>query len=224
MFARAFSRFASLAAPAPQRGWNAFVLPSRHFATAAGGANPFKNQLLLTLSSPSEAIYVRTPVRSVTVPGSEGAMTMTNGHSQTVARLKAGEIIVRKGETGDEVERFFLSDGFVLFKRQSRGRQRMLHSRGSGCRGRPRQHARQRERGNGSPRAPSAGCWCDRRMDQGANAPRARTAVLRHSCSSVTTDQNAGARPNSSPSRRKCLHCLNSVRASVLELTCNSFE
>ncbi|EPR62177.1 putative ATP synthase [Toxoplasma gondii TgCatPRC2] len=116
MFARAFSRFASLAAPAPQRGWNAFVLPSRHFATAAGGANPFKNQLLLTLSSPSEAIYVRTPVRSVTVPGSEGAMTMTNGHSQTVARLKAGEIIVRKGETGDEVERFFLSDGFVLFK------------------------------------------------------------------------------------------------------------
>ncbi|CBZ54251.1 putative ATP synthase [Neospora caninum Liverpool] len=118
MFARAFSRFASLAAPQGVR--NALGLPSRHFSTGTGNANPFKNQLLLTLSSPSEAIYVRTPVRSVTVPGSEGAMTMTNGHSQTVARLKAGEIIVRKGESGDDVERFFLSDGFVLFKRQVR--------------------------------------------------------------------------------------------------------
>lgn len=41
---------------------------------------------------------------------------MTNGHSQTVARLKAGEVIVRKGDSGDDIERFFLSDGFVLFK------------------------------------------------------------------------------------------------------------
>nr|CEL68955.1 TPA: ATP synthase, putative [Neospora caninum Liverpool] len=190
MFARAFSRFASLAAPQGVR--NALGLPSRHFSTGTGNANPFKNQLLLTLSSPSEAIYVRTPVRSVTVPGSEGAMTMTNGHSQTVARLKAGEIIVRKGESGDDVERFFLSDGFVLFKRQSRRRQRMLHGGGSGCRDRSCQHARQRERGNGLARAPPTGRWRDRRMDQGANAPRARASVLRHSSSSVNVQDVRG--------------------------------
>lgn len=44
-------------------------------------------------------------------------MTLTNGHSQTVARLKAGEVVVRRGDNGDDVEKFFLSDGFVVFRR-----------------------------------------------------------------------------------------------------------
>ncbi|PHJ24515.1 atp synthase [Cystoisospora suis] len=101
--------------PLPATSLSAFG-SFRVFSTSSQKATLHKNQLLLTLSSPSESIFVRSPIRSVTVPGSEGAMTLTNGHSQTVARLKAGEVIVRKVDSGDEVEKFFLSDGFVIFK------------------------------------------------------------------------------------------------------------
>lgn len=72
-----------------------------------------KNTLLLTLACPTECYMFRVPVASVSVPGSEGDMTLTNHHSSLVARLKAGEVLVREKDAA-EPKRFFLSDGFVF--------------------------------------------------------------------------------------------------------------
>eukprot|EP00401_Gymnodinium_catenatum_P048417 CAMPEP_0117497858 /NCGR_PEP_ID=MMETSP0784-20121206/21405_1 /TAXON_ID=39447 /ORGANISM="" /LENGTH=57 /DNA_ID=CAMNT_0005292905 /DNA_START=80 /DNA_END=250 /DNA_ORIENTATION=+ len=47
------------------------------FAADAGTTN----RLLLTMTSPSEAVYLRKPIDSVTVPGAEGTFTVTNNHS-----------------------------------------------------------------------------------------------------------------------------------------------
>eukprot|EP00922_Rhytidocystis_sp_ex-Travisia-forbesii_P053445 GHVS01079241.1.p1 GENE.GHVS01079241.1~~GHVS01079241.1.p1 ORF type:complete len:157 (+),score=32.60 GHVS01079241.1:193-663(+) len=81
---------------------------------AAAAVSSYSNKLLLTLCSPAEAIYVRAPVESVTLPGSEGAFTITNNHSQTVAQLRNGVVTVR--QEGNDPKEFFLSDGFLFYK------------------------------------------------------------------------------------------------------------
>eukprot|EP00930_Biecheleria_cincta_P051791 TRINITY_DN37004_c0_g1_i1.p1 TRINITY_DN37004_c0_g1~~TRINITY_DN37004_c0_g1_i1.p1 ORF type:complete len:156 (-),score=35.00 TRINITY_DN37004_c0_g1_i1:106-573(-) len=79
------------------------------FASEASGTT---NRLLLTLSSPGEAIYVNKPVDSVTVPGTEGVFTVTNNHSLIVSQLKAGVINIKEGSENKD---FFISDGFLFF-------------------------------------------------------------------------------------------------------------
>ncbi|KAL8426779.1 hypothetical protein Efla_003373 [Eimeria flavescens] len=81
-------------------------------SSSSGSGGP-KNKLLLTLASPTESFFLRSPVLSVSVPGSEGQMTITNNHSPLAARLKAGEILVYEKE-GAPPSRFFLSDGFAF--------------------------------------------------------------------------------------------------------------
>ncbi|CEL94049.1 unnamed protein product [Vitrella brassicaformis CCMP3155] len=76
-----------------------------------------KNRLLLTLSSPSESIYLQQPIDSVTVPGIEGAFTLTNNHSQTVSMLGPGVVTVRVSP--NDKKDYFLSDGFVFFSAPS---------------------------------------------------------------------------------------------------------
>merc|ERR1711972_1059579 len=84
------------------------------FAEAAGT----QNRLLLSLCSPAEAIYVKKPVDSVTVPGTEGTFTVTNNHGLIVSQLKAGVITVRDGT---ESKDFFISDGFLFFNHPTDG-------------------------------------------------------------------------------------------------------
>eukprot|EP00414_Alexandrium_minutum_P007262 CAMPEP_0113825390 /NCGR_PEP_ID=MMETSP0328-20130328/3724_1 /TAXON_ID=39455 /ORGANISM="Alexandrium minutum" /LENGTH=154 /DNA_ID=CAMNT_0000793341 /DNA_START=17 /DNA_END=481 /DNA_ORIENTATION=- /assembly_acc=CAM_ASM_000350 len=84
------------------------VARAMRFAADAGVAN----RLMLSMSSPSEAIFVKKPVDSVTVPGTEGTFTVTNNHSLIVSQLKAGVITVRDGT---ESKDFFISDGFLFF-------------------------------------------------------------------------------------------------------------
>uniref|UniRef100_A0A6T1H8P9 ATP synthase F1 complex delta/epsilon subunit N-terminal domain-containing protein n=2 Tax=Alexandrium monilatum TaxID=311494 RepID=A0A6T1H8P9_9DINO len=79
------------------------------FAADAAGVT---NRLMLSMCSPSEAIFVKKPVDSVTVPGTEGTFTVTNNHSLIVSQLKAGVITVRDGS---ESKDFFVSDGFLFF-------------------------------------------------------------------------------------------------------------
>lgn len=81
------------------------------FATEAASSG-VSNRLLLTLASPAEAIYVKKPVDSITVPGTEGVFTVTNNHSLIVSQLKAGVITVRDGTDSKD---FFISDGFLFF-------------------------------------------------------------------------------------------------------------
>eukprot|EP00928_Gymnodinium_smaydae_P039984 TRINITY_DN271_c0_g1_i1.p2 TRINITY_DN271_c0_g1~~TRINITY_DN271_c0_g1_i1.p2 ORF type:complete len:155 (+),score=45.53 TRINITY_DN271_c0_g1_i1:95-559(+) len=78
-------------------------------AAAEAGAT---NRLLLTMTSPSEAVMLKKAVDSVTVPGTEGTFTVTNNHSLIVSQLKAGVITVRDGQDSKD---YFLSDGFLFF-------------------------------------------------------------------------------------------------------------
>ena len=57
---------------------------------AAPAAQSYKDKLLLTLGSPTDSLYNRTPVDSVQLPGAEGTFTVTNLHSMVVSQLKAG--------------------------------------------------------------------------------------------------------------------------------------
>ncbi|KAL8448057.1 hypothetical protein Emed_004056 [Eimeria media] len=82
-------------------------------SSSSSSSSGVKNKLLLTLASPTESYFLRAPVLSVSVPGSEGQMTITNNHSALVARLKAGEILIYEKE-GTPPKRFFLSDGFAF--------------------------------------------------------------------------------------------------------------
>merc|ERR1711972_464822 len=84
------------------------------FAEAAG----VQNRLLLTMGSPSESIFYKKAVDSVTVPGTEGTMTLTNNHSLIVSQLKAGVITVRDGPENKD---YFISDGFVFFNHPTDG-------------------------------------------------------------------------------------------------------
>lgn len=76
------------------------------------------NRLLLSMGSPSDSIYARKPVDSVTVPGTEGTFTVTNNHSLIVSQLKAGVITVRDGS---DTKDFFVSDGFLFFNHPTDG-------------------------------------------------------------------------------------------------------
>merc|ERR1712136_236799 len=73
--------------------------PCRSLAMALRMARAIRcsNRLLLSMGSPSDSIYARKPVDSVTVPGTEGTFTVTNNHSLIVSQLKAGVITVRDG-------------------------------------------------------------------------------------------------------------------------------
>merc|ERR1719389_506223 len=84
------------------------------FAEAAG----VTNRMLLTMSSPAEAIYMKKPVDSVTLPGTEGTFTVTNNHSLIVSQLKAGVITVREGATNKD---YFISDGYLFFNHPTDG-------------------------------------------------------------------------------------------------------
>ncbi|XP_026190854.1 uncharacterized protein LOC34621627 [Cyclospora cayetanensis] len=79
----------------------------------SAGPSTGANKLLLTLASPTECYLHKAPIVSVTVPGAEGDMTVTNHHSPLVARLKGGEVCVRERE-GADAKRFFVSDGFLF--------------------------------------------------------------------------------------------------------------
>eukprot|EP00420_Gonyaulax_spinifera_P022107 CAMPEP_0197893652 /NCGR_PEP_ID=MMETSP1439-20131203/32921_1 /TAXON_ID=66791 /ORGANISM="Gonyaulax spinifera, Strain CCMP409" /LENGTH=155 /DNA_ID=CAMNT_0043513931 /DNA_START=81 /DNA_END=548 /DNA_ORIENTATION=- len=79
------------------------------FAADSAGVS---NRLLLTMCSPGEAVFLKKPVDSVTVPGTEGTFTVTNNHSLIVSQLKAGVITVKDGT---ESKDFFISDGFLFF-------------------------------------------------------------------------------------------------------------
>merc|ERR1719465_213303 len=76
------------------------------------------NRLLLSMGSPSDSIYARKPVDSVTVPGTEGTFTVTNNHSLIVSQLKAGVITVTDGP---EKKDYFVSDGFLFFNHPTDG-------------------------------------------------------------------------------------------------------
>ena len=80
---------------------------------AAPAAQSYKDKLLLTLGSPTDSLYNRTPVDSVQLPGAEGTFTVTNLHSMVVSQLKAGKISVWE-EAGKEPKTFFVSDGFAF--------------------------------------------------------------------------------------------------------------
>merc|ERR1712012_617188 len=82
------------------------------------GAIRCSNRLLLSMGSPSDSIYARKPVDSVTVPGTEGTFTVTNNHSLIVSQLKAGVITVRDGS---DTKDFFVSDGFLFFNHPTDG-------------------------------------------------------------------------------------------------------
>merc|ERR1719284_1135723 len=64
------------------------------------------------MGSPSESIFFKRAVDSVTVPGTEGTFTVTNNHSLIVSQLKAGVITVRDGPENKD---YFISDGFLFF-------------------------------------------------------------------------------------------------------------
>merc|ERR1712032_1388685 len=76
------------------------------------GSRCATNRLMLTMGSPSESIYLKRAVDSVTVPGTEGTFTVTNNHSLIVSQLKAGVITVREGAENKD---YFISDGFLFF-------------------------------------------------------------------------------------------------------------
>merc|ERR1712183_834949 len=71
-----------------------------------------------TMTSPSEAVYLKKAVDSVTVPGTEGTFTVTNNHSLIVSQLKAGVITVREGTDNKD---YFISDGFLFFNHPTDG-------------------------------------------------------------------------------------------------------
>ena len=81
----------------------------------AGGVT---NRLLLSMASPAEALFVKKPVDSITVPGTEGTFTVTNNHSLIVSQLKPGVITVRDGA---ETKDYFISDGFMFFNHPTDG-------------------------------------------------------------------------------------------------------
>merc|ERR1719221_2047991 len=84
------------------------------FAEATG----VTNRLLLTMCSPGEAVFLKKPVDSVTVPGTEGTFTVTNNHSLIVSQLKAGVVTVREGTDNKD---YFISDGFLFFNHPTDG-------------------------------------------------------------------------------------------------------
>merc|ERR1719284_1842374 len=70
------------------------------------------------MGSPSESIFFKRAVDSVTVPGTEGTFTVTNNHSLIVSQLKAGVITIRDGTENKD---YFISDGFLFYNHATDG-------------------------------------------------------------------------------------------------------
>lgn len=102
----------------PQDLPHSMALRSARILRMASEATGVTNRLLLTLTSPGEAICIKKPVDSVTVPGTEGVFTVTNNHSLIVSQLKAGVINVRDGS---DTKDYFISDGFLFFNHPTDG-------------------------------------------------------------------------------------------------------
>ena len=79
------------------------------------------SKMHLTLGSPRESILLNKPVDAVTVPGVEGYFTLTHNHSLVVSQLRPGLISVK---TDNQVQEFFVSDGFVFFNHNEDGTSR----------------------------------------------------------------------------------------------------
>ena len=62
------------------------------------------------LVSPARALF-KGEVESVTIPGTEGEMTVLPSHAPVLAMLKPGIVTVRKGSGADE--RIFVRGGFA---------------------------------------------------------------------------------------------------------------
>ena len=67
------------------------------------------SNIAFKLVSPSQDL-LNTHTRMVIVPGTEGDMGLMAGHSPIVSTLRAGEVILRDGETD---VRWFIDGGFV---------------------------------------------------------------------------------------------------------------
>ena len=67
------------------------------------------SNIAFKLVSPSQDL-LSTDTRMVIVPGAEGDMGLMAGHSSVVSTLRAGEVILRDGETD---VRWFIEGGFV---------------------------------------------------------------------------------------------------------------
>ena len=67
------------------------------------------SNIAFKLVSPSQDL-LNTDTRMVIVPGVEGDMGLMAGHSSVVSTLRAGEVILRDGDTD---VRWFIEGGFV---------------------------------------------------------------------------------------------------------------
>ena len=67
------------------------------------------SNIAFKLVSPSQDL-LSTDTRMVIVPGAEGDMGLMAGHSSVVSTLRAGEVILRDGDTD---VRWFIEGGFV---------------------------------------------------------------------------------------------------------------
>ncbi|KAL7066881.1 putative ATP synthase delta subunit [Cryptosporidium serpentis] len=74
--------------------------------------------LLLTLCSTYDSYFIKTPVHTVTLPGKEGDFTISYNHSPMIIQLSSGPIVVRRNSSGNS-HSFFISDGFLLYKRSN---------------------------------------------------------------------------------------------------------
>ena len=71
------------------------------------------SKLLLTLTTPSTIYYNCHPVHSITVPGVQGVLTLTNYHPPGITELKPGLITVDVNT--DEKKKFFMTNGFLFY-------------------------------------------------------------------------------------------------------------
>ncbi len=68
-----------------------------------------QNTFTLTISKVNELLF-RGEAQSVSIPGSEGQMTILAHHEPLITMLKAGTIVVRAGE---EVKEFTIEKGML---------------------------------------------------------------------------------------------------------------
>merc|ERR1712070_853432 len=92
-------RALSRATPALRRG----------FATEAAST-----KLTFSLVLPDKAIYEKSEVDLVIVPGTSGAFGIMKDHVPTIAQLDAGLVTVHGGDGGEDS--YFVSGGFAIIK------------------------------------------------------------------------------------------------------------
>jgi len=90
----------------------------RFFAASSEATHEYTNRLLLTMGSPYESIFLKKPIDTLTVPGREGVMTVSNNHGQIVSQLQPGPITVKDGS---DTTTYFISDGFMFFNQPKDG-------------------------------------------------------------------------------------------------------